>query len=231
MYTKQDIDFAWLVGLFEGEGCMSVQSQGRAFTRLSMVDEDAVRRAHTIAGVGTVKRSPTPTVSGKWMWNWGVGRCDDAVALIDKMLPMFCERRAARAREVLESTRNAPVPKRLRTHCKRGHELNGDNLKVDMSGGTPRRTCRACSVINTRNYNERHPEKVQAYQEILNTRRRMPPRAPRTHCPYGHPLSGDNLGIGMNRGKPRKYCRACNIVTSHEHYLRRQAARAGVEED
>lgn len=144
------VSLAWLTGLFEGEGCMSLQSQGRPFLRLSMVDEDVVRRAHSIAGVGTVKPSPNLTVGGKRMWNWGVGRCDDAVGLIEMMLPLFGERRAARAREVLASNAAAPIPKRMRTHCPRGHPYSGHNLKVDhYRQQTPRRVCRACRVINT----------------------------------------------------------------------------------
>lgn len=155
-------DLAWLTGLFEGEGCMSLNHQGRPVLRLGMTDEDVVRRARAIAGVGYVKGAATPCKSGKVMWYWGVGRCEEAAALINLMLPLFGKRRAAKAIQVLASYAVAPPPKRLRTHCSRGHELSGDTVHIDLSGPTPRRTCRSCSVINAQAYRARYPERVRA---------------------------------------------------------------------
>lgn len=40
--------------------------------------------------------------------------------------------------------------KGFKTHCKRGHELSGDNLRLNKphpNGVSPRRTCRECSAI------------------------------------------------------------------------------------
>ncbi|MFZ2886530.1 MAG: HNH endonuclease signature motif containing protein [Minisyncoccia bacterium] len=40
-----------------------------------------------------------------------------------------------------------------KTHCKRGHELAGENLKIQVGGG---RTCRICFRMHWRNYHQRH---------------------------------------------------------------------------
>lgn len=157
-----DVDRAWLVGLFEGEGCIGLLHKSYPTLIVSMSDEDVIRRAHAVAGVGRVSPRRALTKSGKRMWSWWVGRCDDAAALIETMLPLLGRRRSARARQVLDLYRNGPVPKRLRTHCKRGHPYSGDNLRIEVSPGrTPRRGCKACSVINTQSHRDRYPERAR----------------------------------------------------------------------
>lgn len=140
-----DMELAWLVGLFEGEGCIGLSRLGRPSLIISMTDEDVIRRACSVAGVGNVRKRPTPTKSGKFMWTWLVGRCDEAAALLERMLPLLGERRAARAREALVAYAESTVPKRLRTHCPQGHSYSGDNLRIDNSRATPRRLCKACA--------------------------------------------------------------------------------------
>jgi hypothetical protein len=62
-----DTEFAWFVGLFEGEGCIGLSSIGRPTVTISMTDEDVIRRAHRICGLGHVKERPTLTTGGKRM--------------------------------------------------------------------------------------------------------------------------------------------------------------------
>jgi hypothetical protein len=45
-----------------------------------------------------------------------------------------------------------------KTHCSRGHELSGDNVRVRKSGG--RRACRACDRINSREYRRARNAKI-----------------------------------------------------------------------
>lgn len=40
-----------------------------------------------------------------------------------------------------------------KTHCKHGHDLSGDNLRVDVRGW---RSCRECQRIHVRNYDKRN---------------------------------------------------------------------------
>jgi hypothetical protein len=43
----------------------------------------------------------------------------------------------------------------------------------------------------------------------------------KTHCPQGHPYSGENLRIGSNGGRT---CRICGAASFRRAYLRRKAA-------
>lgn len=68
------------------------------------------------------------------------------------------------------------------THCKNGHPLSGDNLRLTSKGY---RVCVECSRVNLR-------------RSRLSARGGIP-AAPlnkdKTHCNQGHPLSGENLRI------------------------------------
>jgi hypothetical protein len=155
-----DCQLAWLAGLFEGEGYLGLSHEGRPQIQLGMTDEDVVNRACKIAGVGYVKVRPRLTKGGKQMWYWTVGRCEEAAQIIELMLPFLGERRSKRAKEVLHSWHTNPLPKRLRTHCKRGHLLAGDNIYIDTSRGFHVRVCKKCAVIRTQAYRDRHPDRV-----------------------------------------------------------------------
>lgn len=63
-----------------------------------------------------------------------------------------------------------------------------------------------------------NPDHTEPVTPGENTRRALPyrkPRAPKTHCPHGHLMTGDNLY--MSGGK--RYCIACN-----RRHQRRRAA-------
>jgi hypothetical protein len=49
-------------------------------------------------------------------------------------------------------------------------------------------------------------------------------QARKTHCPAGHPYSGENLAMYLNGGIPRRRCRTCRNVTARARYARRDAA-------
>ena len=53
--------------------------------------------------------------------------------------------------------------KRAQTHCKRGHQLFGENVRVSSSGGTRRRNCKAC---------------LRMYHALRNAKRRAACRKP-----------------------------------------------------
>ena len=66
-----------------------------------------------------------------------------------------------------------------------------------------------------------HLEAVTPAENIDRARRAgrlsLPPtvhaNAAKTHCKRGHPLSGDNLAVRDNNGKPQRQCRACQRLT------------------
>lgn len=64
-------------------------------------------------------------------------------------------------------------------------------------------------------------------RECRNERQRVPgavPYADRTHCPKGHPYSGDNLRlVTTSRGGVGRRCRTCDNERNNEQYLKRKA--------
>jgi hypothetical protein len=101
-----EVETAWLAGLIEGEGCIWVQKwthRGRyAYPglRLAMTDEDVVRKAHTMSGVGTFRRWHPPSFSQhqpQWVWTvLGVR----AFEVCDQVYPHLGERRRAKIDEI-----------------------------------------------------------------------------------------------------------------------------------
>ena len=55
-------------------------------------------------------------------------------------------------------------PRKLKTHCKRGHPLSGDNVVTDASG----RKCLACRKILWRNWSNRNDRTQAAKEEKAN---------------------------------------------------------------
>ena len=149
-YSRSPRDLAWLAGLFEGEGCIW-EKRGRPILEIAMTDEDPVRHAHAVAGVGVVNQKRQVTKGGKHIWVWSVGRIEHAVGLAMTLYPMLGERRQKRIRECLDSWRLAPLPRRLRTHCVHGHPLSGENLFVHEG----RRRCKVCRRDRSLRYEER----------------------------------------------------------------------------
>ena len=63
-----------------------------------------------------------------------------------------------------------------------------------------------------------HLEMVDHRTNLLRGETTTARNASRTHCPKGHPYSGDNLKIGVNGNR---LCRACQNAIKREAYRRR----------
>lgn len=86
--------------------------------------------------------------------------------------------------------------------CKRGHELTPDNVYLYGPGKNERR-CKTCKDEADRARNRRlHPD----------------PWRPKTHCPYGHPLAGENLYVQPSNGA--RVCRTCVRDRARHRYQR-----------
>lgn len=90
-------EFAWAVGLFEGEGsiiCKRPARQKSTVRCLTMcsTDEDTVRRFHkAVAGIGTVRPYDRPDC--KRLWVWKAGAWEDIEPLAIRFYPHLSERR------------------------------------------------------------------------------------------------------------------------------------------
>lgn len=78
--------------------------------------------------------------------------------------------------------------------------------------------CRNTSCVN--------PEHLEPVTGIENTRRGIAPpaeNARKTHCPVGHPLSGENLYVAPKTGY--RACKACRTQRRREQTERQRNAR------
>jgi hypothetical protein len=120
--SEKDISLAWAAGLFEGEGCISVNSRaggGKRFVRqwileLSSCDADVVHRFASTVGAGKVRERNKLTVAGKRVWTWGVYNKADVVDVLNLMLPNLGIRRSLRAYECLNEIESAVDTRRTK---------------------------------------------------------------------------------------------------------------------
>lgn len=145
-----DSNFAWAIGLFEGEGFFGVNGTPEnpvPEMKVSSTDKDVVERFCAIVGVGKVVGPKHQRGGRKPLWEWKLYRQVEMGDLILEMLPWLGKRRAAKAREILEWLASRPygIHHREKTHCAHGHPLSGDNLHIYMrSNGAAMRICKRC---------------------------------------------------------------------------------------
>ena len=94
-----------------------------------------------------------------------------------------------------------------KTHCKNGHALTPDNL---VSKGRGRGTCSICAHAGWAARNAR-----------VSAARKAARPAPRTHCPLGHALIGENA---IQRAGNHVRCRECNNAGGRARRAAKKAA-------
>lgn len=134
-----ETEWAWLAGLFEGEGCISFTGRASVTLNLSMTDLDVVTRAHGVAGVGSFM-GVVERENRKPLHCWRVSVAADVRHVLEGIGPWLGERRSGKVDQAL--ARLALV--RRPGYCKRDHPMRGDNLHVTRGG---QRMCRACMRI------------------------------------------------------------------------------------
>ena len=136
------IRWAWLAGILEGEGCFTFGSNRQPKIVVVMSDEDIIRRAHAWSGVGVVygPRVPKTGHNIKPLWYWHVSARAEVALVIEQVLPLLGARRAKRAGELLVEAQRASRHNKDKTHCKYGHPLRGMNVYIWKG----RRCCMTC---------------------------------------------------------------------------------------
>lgn len=121
----------------------------------------------------------------------------------------------------LDRNAHGTCPQLNRTHCPRGHSLTEPNITARHSR-IGKRGCWSCDRERSESRNQGRvfdPARADAWFDALASGWRPVPNSQRTHCPNGHPLSGENLRpSGIKRGE--RSCRACSSARS-------RASRAG----
>lgn len=139
----------WLAGIVEGEGCFTMTTAyGRIQPRfcLVMTDEDIVRRAYEVVGVGNVTFGERQGDNRKDVWRWIV--CGyKAIALGLSLYPYLGQRRRARIAEITKAWMNQPARRKHnseKTHCPYGHPYDEANTYWYTRGHRQQRMCREC---------------------------------------------------------------------------------------
>ena len=138
---NNDVIWAWLAGLFEGEGTVVSRKNGLCL-RIGMTDEDVVKRCLEVTEMGSVV-GPYERRGNKPMWYWSVGKREDAIVIVDHILPHLGLRRSERIKQLVGALGPKTGPGehfRRQTHCKWGHPFDENNT-YQRAG---RRECRTC---------------------------------------------------------------------------------------
>lgn len=144
-------DLYWIAGLLEGEGYFGLRRKGRDLViQLDMTDEDVVNRFLQIVGFGSLKERELP--SGKTCYRVALLEQAKVEALMADLLPLMGERRQSKIRLCLSERAKTPAPKKDWTHCKSGHPLVGENLRMITEGKYTKRRCVECGKLRQRKH-------------------------------------------------------------------------------
>jgi len=151
-----EIEWAWLAGLLEGEGCFTLRKSKKGTPRwpmiqLGMNDADVVKHAMEIAGVGQAREEERVRAGvSKTFYKWDVTRSEDAVMVMRRILPYMGERRSERIHECIKTfeslTDYGEKNFRTQTHCVRGHDFSIPG-NVYIRPGDGKRRCQVCIVM------------------------------------------------------------------------------------
>lgn len=131
---------------------------------MTSTDLDVLERFLEIMGTGGIegpfKRGPA---HWKPQWRWLCRRWPETKQTLEAMLPYLCRRRREKAIEMLNNPAQ-PVGKAhtFKTHCKNGHPLSGENLRITTQGN---RECKVCGDQLRREWQRRKRAEQKAAQE------------------------------------------------------------------
>lgn len=134
------VEWAWLAGIIEGEGCIAFTGVNSIELRVNMTDFDVVKRCHTMTGVGQIVGPAIHNTNpkAKPSWGWQVARRDAVLLVLDRIEGHLGERRSQRAAEARARLANC----RREGFCSKGHPMSGENLYVSPGGQRMCLTCR-----------------------------------------------------------------------------------------
>ena len=152
MWNREEL--IWAAGLFEGEGCLSRHNNKYCnywVLKVSMTDEDVVRKFHRIVKSGNVtgpiiKEKTSKGTERKPQWEWRSASRKDVYALCVAFWPFMGIRRQAKMTEAILSIPPVYDPSK----CKNGHKYTEENTYWNKKN--KQRMCRICHNNNQRRY-------------------------------------------------------------------------------
>jgi hypothetical protein len=98
-----DLELGWVAGLIEGEGSFTVKKSKRKNgyscqpqLRVSMTDEDVVRKLAALIPAGNVLKAGRRTEAGKEVWMWTLSKSQALIDLMIVLRPLMGKRRRKR---------------------------------------------------------------------------------------------------------------------------------------
>ena len=134
----------------EGEGYFGLRREVDLVAQLSMTDKDVVDRFHNIFGFGSRAERVLP--SGKTAYTWTSTNQSQTAGVMMTLFSLMGQRRAEKIIACLAAWKSKPLPKSMWTHCKSGHALTGDNLRVIKEGKYEKRRCVKCGKLRQQKY-------------------------------------------------------------------------------
>lgn len=114
MNTTDEVAFAWVVGLYEGEGTCYLTTNGRksyksgwklAFVSIQMADREPLDRVCEVLGYGKVNGPYAPargnTISRKPLYRWRVCAQREVLTFLEAAWPLLSQRRREQADPVI----------------------------------------------------------------------------------------------------------------------------------
>lgn len=161
-------DIAWFAGLFEGEGCFSIEKNGNTKLSLSSTDPDIIERIKVLFPIhqNVTPQQPKPAREGynlpKMKYTWRVSNPKEVRRITFLILPFLGQRRTAKANQLIAhlDARPAQHYQRRKTHCPHGHEYTKENTLI-KGGEKQYRVCRTCSVVWYKKQNAKRSTRSQ----------------------------------------------------------------------
>lgn len=157
-----EIELAWAAGFFDGEGSVSVGTDRRAGTAVSIAltvvqsgpadqpPASLVRFLEAVGGMGHIRprKADSSRLGKKPLWAWRASKIDDAKLVARMLLPYMTEKRDAVASALALRVEWEGLFEDYKRFCSRGHEYTRENTAY-VNYRSPSRVCRECSRENT----------------------------------------------------------------------------------
>lgn len=202
-WTRENI--SWFAGLFKGEGSVSINRDktARAVMQITMTDEDVIRKAHNIIGVGNVTGPHGPyRPNEKATWSWRVSRFEESQAVMAAIYQFLGSRRRARIKEVLGIVRKEKPRSYGNDFLCGNKHLRSEHAYKNERGHWICRTC----VKKTEAQRIRRSVKAQSLSHI-------PKSELKNFCCAGHPKTEEHGKIEKS-GYWR--CLTCRKISTKE---------------
>ncbi len=166
-------DVAWFAGLFEGEGCFSIEKNGGVKLTVGMTDKDIIDRIREMfpkcSNMKPIQPKPVRDSynTPKIRYVWRVSKPDEVKRIVELIMPWLGERRKAKAQEMLEHLANRKgggYNQRIKTQCALGHPYSAENTRYGRDGNRNYRRCKTCLRI----WDARHREKIRSRGQVIS---------------------------------------------------------------